>query len=123
MKKHPFTFYADTGFEDMDIIRKDLEKKHGNSLPSNNPSHQMSKREVHPPHPHPNASNYHMLEENGLERKDSSEQINEMIATLDKNFQVSKKYKKEDIINAIKFAEFDETKAMEKLITNDYAHL
>lgn len=61
--------------------------------------------------------------ENNRREDPEMDRIRKVMESLDRSFHVRNKYSEEAIIAAIKYANFDECKAYEKLLTQDTAHL
>ncbi len=57
------------------------------------------------------------------EMNEEERKLEDLIEKLDQNFQVKDRYTDEDIINAIKAANYDENEALKKLLSKDYAHI
>ncbi|MCQ2819317.1 MAG: hypothetical protein MJ252_18795 [archaeon] len=57
------------------------------------------------------------------EMNEEERKLEDVIEKLDQNFQVKDRYTDEDIINAIKAANYDENEALKKLLSKEYAHI
>ena len=127
MKKHPYTFYADSGCEDL----QEIMRKQG-KIPDINDPFSMNKN-YNPGFNYMNSnlkgSNFREIQELNLNNERNANEdpdkkrIEKMIENLNNVYHIKEQYSKEDIINAIKIENFDEIRILNRLFSMDKAHL